>query len=105
MLGVFAFFVCRGFALDEERCSHVTNHSHDTTTSIHRRIALSRADEFLDDSLFHHRCCHADKITKESPAGTVPGNRLQHTIDCVLTARKDAPEEKKRKTMNTTLKA
>ena len=105
VLGVFTFFVCRGFALDEECYSHVTNHSHDTTASIHRRIALSHTDKFLDDSLFYCRCCYADKITKESPAGTVPGNPLQRTIDYLLTARKDTPEEKKRKTMITTLKA
>ena len=105
VLGVFTFFVCRGFALDEECYSCITNHSHDTTASIHRRVALAHTDQFLDDSLFYYRCCCADKITKESPRGTVPGDRRQRTIDYILTCHKDTPEEKKRKTLMTTLKA
>jgi len=105
VLGVFTFYICKGFGVDEECYSCITNHSHDATSYIHRRIALSHTDQFLEDSLFYYRCCYAKKITNDAPAGTAPGDRRQRTLDYILTAHKDTPEEKKQKTLMVTLKA
>ena len=95
VLGVFTFYICKGFGVDDECCSYITNHSHDTTSSIHRQIALAHTDQFLEDSLFYYRCCYAKKITNDAPAGTAPGDSRQRTLDYILTAHTDTLEEKK----------
>jgi len=105
VLGMFTFNICKGFRVDEECYSYITNLSHDTTASMHQRVTLAHTDQFLDDSLFYYWCCYAKKVTKDAPSGTVPGDTRQCTLDYTLTAHKDTPEEKKRKTLMVSLKA
>jgi len=58
VIGVLTFFVSKGFAVDGECYSYITNHSHDTTASMYQRLALCLTDNYLDDALLYYRACN-----------------------------------------------
>ena len=80
VVGIFNFHLSCGFAVDDEAYSFITNHSHDATASIYKRLALSVADKYLDDSMFYYKAMTSKKI-KPNAAHASVHDRTQKTLD------------------------
>jgi hypothetical protein len=81
LIGIFNFHLAKGLAVDDEVYSHIVNHSHDTTASIYRRLALSVTDNYIDDGLYYCQAVMANKVQKERKHGVVDADRRQITLE------------------------
>jgi hypothetical protein len=82
LLGIFNFHLSKGFALDNALYSCIVNHSHEPTAHIHRALALSTADRYIDSAIFYYRAVQANTVVP--PRNFVDGNSTQTTLDAHL---------------------
>ena len=92
ILGVFNYHLSAGFAVDDALYSFITNHSHDTTASIYKRLALSTADKYLNDSMFYYKAMEEKKV-KARNKDAVEGDKTQRSIRAFVAPRGDTAAE------------
>jgi len=90
LVGVFNFRVSNGFAVDECLYSYITNHSRDSTASLHNRIALMTADKHLEDASFYFKAIELKQVKK-------PSQKKQSTLDAFLTTDFELSAARKRR--------
>jgi len=83
VLGIFNFYLAKGFAIDDEAHSFIIYHSHDTTASMHRRLALSVTDKCLQDALCCYRAVREKKVSN-TLVTVCESDKTQRTIDSLI---------------------
>ena len=104
LIGIFNVHVSSGFAVSEELCSYIINHSNDPTATIHKRLMLMLSDQHIADAMCCYKCVQLKKIKPHDP-NAQQSNHRQLTIDHFCSDQSSAsPALKKQRSLEKEIK-